>query len=67
MDVYSSVGHLEHGCPPVVEANEVFECVLTVYKGSDMHIEAQFTGGSTVSSYMDGEILIKFYTHFFCG
>lgn len=68
MDVYSPVKHFELNCPPAVEANQEFCCPVSVYQGSNMCLEAKFTGGSNVSTPLDGKkisptvALLQFYS-----
>lgn len=57
MDVHSAVEHFELNCPPAVEANQEFCCPVSVYQGSNMYLEAQFTGGSDVSTPLDGKMI----------
>ena len=54
MDVCSSVDMFDMNCPSVVEANEEFGCAMSVYEGNNMHLDAQFTTGSQVSTPLDG-------------
>ena len=55
MNVYSFVNLLELNCPSIVEANEEFGCPISVYEGTDMQLDAQFTTGSAISSPLDGK------------
>ena len=57
MDVHSPVEHFELNCPPAVEANEEFCCPVSVYQGSNMYLEAKFTGGSNVLTPLDGKTI----------
>ena len=49
--------NFELNCPPVVEANQEFCCPISVYQGSNMYLEAKFTGGSEVSAPLDGKMI----------
>ena len=55
VNVYSSVKWFELSCPPVVEASEEFGCPMSIYKGTNMRLDAQFTAGSAVSTLLDGK------------
>lgn len=57
VDVYSPVEHFELNCPPAVEANQEFCCPVSVYQGSNMYLEAKFTGGSEMSTPLDGKMI----------
>lgn len=46
----------ELNCPPAVEANQEFACLIKVHQGSNMHLEAHFTGGNAVATPIDGKM-----------
>lgn len=59
MNVQSRAAYFELNCPPAVEANEEFHCPVKVYQGSSMHLHIQFTGGSSYSTPLDGNITVS--------
>ena len=54
MNVLSSLKLLELNCPRAVQVNVSFACVMTIFGGTHMHLDAQFTSGNMVSTPLDG-------------